>query len=234
MRRKIRGIGDYEGYLEKTHRPLNCLAFVFPLILANLVGLSIYSDRLLLSHHLGRLLEILGVSGFFIPAAVVVVSLLVWQLVSGYKWKVDGVVLAGMVLESIAGTLPLFAAHLLVAKFFGPLMGWSTESGLKVLSGIGAGVYEEFVFRLIGVGFVSFVLFGVLQMPKAVAVMVSIMIASVLFSLYHFIGAEQYDTYRFLFRAAAGGYLAVVYLARGFAITVGTHACYNVMVALAW
>jgi len=194
----------------------------------------IYGDRLLVSHHIGRLFGFLGVRGFFIPAAVVVISLLIWHLASGSRWEVDSVVLAGMVFESVIETLPLFAAHLLVSKFLGPLIGWTAESAPKVLSGIGAGVYEEFVFRLIGIGVVCFILFHILSVPKKIAIPITVIVVSVLFSLYHFIGAEHFNEYRFLFRILAGMYLAVVYLARGFAVAVGTHACYNAMVIVAW
>ena len=226
--------GRREGYLEKTHRPLNCLVFVLPLILANLIGIVSYGNRLLVSHHIGRLFGFLGLRGFFIPAAVVIVSLLLWHLVGRYRWEVDGIVLAGMVFESVVGTLPLFAAHLLTSRSLGSLMRWSDESVPKILSGIGAGVYEEFAFRLVGVGVVWFVLFRIFSVPKKIAIPITVVVISVLFSLYHFIGAEQFNEYRFLFRTFAGVYLAVVYLARGFAIAAGTHACYNAMVTVAW
>ena len=55
-----------------------------------------------------------------------------------------------------------------------------------------------------------------------------------MFSAAHHLGpyGQAYSNYLFLFRVMAGLYFAVLYELRGFGITVGTHACYNVMVSV--
>jgi membrane protease YdiL (CAAX protease family) len=102
----------------------------------------------------------------------------------------------------------------------------------QVLSGIGAGIYEEFLFRLIAIGLLLVLTVDVLNAPRKPMVVVAIVLSSVVFSLSHFLGAEHFHWGSFVFRALAGVYLAVIYVFRGFGIAVGTHACYNVALTL--
>ncbi|MHC4386256.1 MAG: CPBP family glutamic-type intramembrane protease, partial [Planctomycetota bacterium] len=80
--------------------------------------------------------------------------------------------------------------------------------------------------------------FGVEKKP---AVIWSVLISAILFSAHHhifFANGQFYhgDTFtigKFVFRTIAGGYFAVLYAVRGFGITAGTHAFYNILAALA-
>jgi hypothetical protein len=96
---------------------------------------------------------------------------------------------------------------------------------------IGAGLYEELLFRVLIVGG----LFAVLKYfvaKKAVAYIVAAVAGALLFSAVHYVGAlgDTFTlvsfTYRFLFGLA----LNAVYLLRGFGVAAWTHALYDVMV----
>jgi membrane protease YdiL (CAAX protease family) len=54
--------------------------------------------------------------------------------------------------------------------------------------------------------------------------------SSLLFSLYHYLGHEQFDLRTFAFRTAAGAYFGAVFIFRGFGITAGTHAAYDIYI----
>jgi hypothetical protein len=81
-------------------------------------------------------------------------------------------------------------------------------------------------------------LFG---MEKKPAVILSVAISAILFSAHHhiffanghFYQGEIFTVGKFVFRAIAGVYFAVLYAVRGFGITAGTHAFYNILAAVA-
>ena len=100
-----------------------------------------------------------------------------------------------------------------------------TESILS----IGAGVYEELLFRFIGITLLMMLFMDVFNMKMAGAIPLVIVISAVLFSAYHYLGNETFDAGRFCFRAAAGIYFAGIYIFRGFGIVVGAHAFYDLM-----
>ena len=118
----------------------------------------------------------------------------------------------------------------------------STEPGLmaNIVTGIGAGIYEELVFRLVLICLLMMVFQDVLGVSKVASIVLSITIAAVLFSAHHHIFivnghlkfGEPFTLIKFLFRSLAGVYFAVIFALRGFGITAGTHAFYNIIAAI--
>ncbi len=96
---------------------------------------------------------------------------------------------------------------------------------------IGAGLYEELVFRVILVGGL-FLLVNRFVSKKVTAYLIAAVIGAFIFSLVHYTGAmgDQFQfssfTFRFLFGLALNG----VFLVRGFAVAAWTHALYDVFV----
>ncbi len=227
--------GSRRGYLEKTHRPLNCLIFILPLLTAYEAGAMFYPGRLLAPQHLAALLRLFGATAHFLPALLVIVVLLVWHGLTRQKWHVDGPALAGMAAESVLGMVPLVGLGMLLSRLFQPgalsaAAGAQPAVAAEVLSGIGAGIYEEFLFRLAAIALILFVCADVLRAPRPAMSVVAVVASSLLFSVYHFLGPEAFNWQHFLFRAMAGLYLAMLYIARGFGVAVGAHAAYNVIV----
>ena len=115
----------------------------------------------------------------------------------------------------------------------GGLSSGSPGSGLmqNLALSIGAGLFEEIIFRVILLN-LFFLLLSPLFKNKAVAAVVSVLLASFLFSLSHYIGtmADTWQLYSFMFRWAAGLLFTVLYFVRGFAITAYTHALYDIWV----
>ena len=96
---------------------------------------------------------------------------------------------------------------------------------------VGAGLFEEIIFRVILLNLL-FLLLSPLLKKKVVAAVVSVLLASFLFSLSHYVGtmADTWQLYSFMFRWAAGLLFTVLYFIRGFAITAYTHALYDIWV----
>ena len=101
---------------------------------------------------------------------------------------------------------------------------------------IGAGIYEELVFRLLGIVAVHALLADVFRVKHKPAAAVAVAVSAVAFALYH-----PFDTYNplqwtsrdighFAFYTLAGLYFAAIYVYRGFGIVAATHAIYDVLV----
>lgn len=107
----------------------------------------------------------------------------------------------------------------------------------NIVTGIGAGIYEELVFRLILICILIMLFQDALKLGHENAIILSILISAALFSAHHHIDflsgrpnvVDPFDWTRFIFRTIAGIYFAILYAIRGFGITAGTHAFYNIM-----
>ena len=115
----------------------------------------------------------------------------------------------------------------------GGLSSGSHGSGLmqNLALSVGAGLFEEIIFRVILLNLL-FLLLSPLLKKKVVVAVVSVLLASFLFSLSHYVGtmADTWQLYSFMFRWAAGLLFTVLYFVRGFAITAYTHALYDIWV----
>jgi membrane protease YdiL (CAAX protease family) len=96
---------------------------------------------------------------------------------------------------------------------------------------VGAGLFEEIIFRVILLNLL-YLLLSTLLRKKVVAAVVSVLLASFLFSLSHYVGtmADTWQLYSFIFRWGAGLLFTLLYFIRGFAITAYTHALYDIWV----
>ena len=115
----------------------------------------------------------------------------------------------------------------------GGLSSGGPGSGLmqNLALSVGAGLFEEIIFRVILLNLLYLLLSPLLKKKVVVAVF-SVLLASFLFSLSHYVGtmADTWQLYSFMFRWAAGLLFTVLYFVRGFAITAYTHALYDIWV----
>ena len=104
--------------------------------------------------------------------------------------------------------------------------------GLQLALSIGAGLYEELVFRVLLVGGLAIGLRRGAGWDRTKAYWVAALVGAVVFSAVHHIGTfgdpftMQVFTFRFLFGLA----LNAVFLLRGFALAAWAHALYDVLV----
>jgi hypothetical protein len=107
----------------------------------------------------------------------------------------------------------------------------------NIVTGIGAGIYEELVFRLILICILIMLFQDAFKLSHENAIILSILISAALFSAHHHVDfisgrpnlVDPFDWTRFIFRTIAGIYFAILYAIRGFGITAGTHAFYNII-----
>jgi Type II CAAX prenyl endopeptidase Rce1-like len=98
---------------------------------------------------------------------------------------------------------------------------------------LGAGLYEELLFRVLLVALIANGL-RLLGFARTTSGVVAVLAGALVFSAFHYIGplGDPLRLESFVFRALAGVAFSALYLARGFGITAWTHALYDVAVLL--
>ncbi len=222
-----------EGYGQLTRRPLNNLLLVLPSLVLFQIGAAwTHTDRVLLAPvYISQFLGFFGATGFLLPALLIVVVLVVQHLVHRDPWELRPMVLAGMVGESVVWAIPLIPLSYMTSRLAAVGVRETVRTGIdNVLTAFGAGIYEEFLFRMVLIGVLVFVLVDVCKLRKDVTTAAAVLVSAVVFSLCHFIGPEGYALDAFLFRAGAGVLWGVVFLYRGFAIAVSGHILWDLYV----
>jgi hypothetical protein len=234
-------------YFRITRKHSYSLLFVLPLLLLYEVGAwgisgSNSGIRNGADVLLRQALSLGGVQGTAAFAAVIMVVGAVLIALERRRERVPlrAPVFAGMLAES-AGYALLFGAAV------GTLTQWmlggvrlAADGGVAQLSvrdqvvlSLGAGLYEELLFRVLLVGGMA-ALFAALGMRKKNAGIASALLAAFLFSAFHYIGPYAYplELQSFVFRFVAGVAFSGLFLLRGFGIAAWTHALYDVFLVL--
>ncbi|MEL6614192.1 MAG: CPBP family glutamic-type intramembrane protease, partial [Bacteroidota bacterium] len=102
---------------------------------------------------------------------------------------------------------------------------------LQLALSIGAGLYEELVFRVMLVGGM-FLGLRVLVRDHRIAYVIAAVIGAAIFSWVHHLGAlgDPFEVNVFAYRFVFGLALNAVFLLRGFAVAAWTHALYDILV----
>ena len=116
-------------------------------------------------------------------------------------------------------------------------IGQATDMAWPVvlMVSLGAGVYEELVFRVLlvsGLLLLARTLFG---MGRGTATVFAVVLGALIFSAFHYIGpyGDPLELPSFVFRTVAGLAFSGLYVTRGFGITAWTHALYDVFLLAA-
>jgi hypothetical protein len=138
---------------------------------------------------------------------------------------VFGVVVGGLTAALLGQPLPLSAVMGSVA----PL-----DRGTVLMLSLGAGIYEELLFRVVLVSLFAWVARRVLGWRPFTAGASATVAGALVFSAFHYIGpyGDAWDVYSFVFRTIAGLFFSALYLTRGFGITAWTHALYDVLLLI--
>jgi len=208
-------------------RPLDALVFLLPLILFYEITSMTQSDRVISFEFLFRFLRLFGQVGFWAPGLAVVTILLATHAASGDRWTIHWRGVGFMYLESLALSLPL-----LVLSWSVPLSAGGGGVGVvhRLALGVGAGVYEELVFRLVVISVIVIVAADLLRLNRGRVAIAAVLLSSLAFAAHHHppIGVEPFRFVPFLFRTTAGVYLAAIFWFRGYGPAAGCHAAYNV------
>jgi len=152
-------------------------------------------------------------------------------------------VLAGMLLESVllALVFGVVVGSLTAAVLGTPpppmVVGFNTQQLSRwtmLMLSLGAGIYEELLFRVVLVGLLAWGAKKLLGWRPLVAGSAATVLGALIFSAFHYIGpfGDRFEVYSFVFRTIAGLFFSGLYLLRGFGITAWTHALYDVLLLL--
>ena len=100
---------------------------------------------------------------------------------------------------------------------------------------LGAGVYEELVFRVLLVSGLLALARLVFGLGTFAASAFAVVMGALIFSAFHYIGpyGDPLEVPSFVFRTVAGLAFSGLYVTRGFGITAWTHALYDVFLLFA-
>ena len=235
-----------DEYWHETRRPLVCLLFLTPLLVIYELGVlwtggnSPGDVRNRADDWLRSGLKLAGLEHPLVLPGMVVAALLAWHLCARCPWRMRPSVFVGMLAESLLFALAVvllgqlhnraFAGGTLALPAALPI---DRETAALAVSFLGAGLYEEVLFRLMLLP----ALFGVLRLARMPAVWaggLAVLWGGVTFAAAHHIevAAEPVPPAVFAFRAAAGVFFGGLFYWRGFGITVGAHAAYDLLVGV--
>jgi hypothetical protein len=231
-----------ETYWSLSRAPLESLVFTMPLVLAYEGGVLLLgrgSPRNGADVWLRGLLDSLGFGAYFLLPVLTVVGLLAWHHVEHDRWAFRPGVLAAMALESLVLAAMLVGIARLQARLWPDILAQLpvgvVDAGIlqRLIGFCGAGLYEEVLFRLLLLPVVVWT-FRLAGWESVAATISAILLTSLLFSGAHYVGplGDRFELYSFTFRALAGIFFAVLFCVRGFGITAGTHAVYDMLVGL--
>ena len=246
-------------YWSHSRSPLSSFLFLIPLLLVYEIGVVMMGGengealRNGADYWMRGWLETAGVPFTFVLPFLVTTGLLVWHIYGKHTWRVSTETFVGMLAESLLFALCLvvlgqvqdlaFQRYLpasMSAPSISAVLGQSellmiadSSTAGRIISFIGAGVYEEVLFRLCLLP-ICFLVFRVCFIPKRWAAFLAIFVTSLAFSVAHYLGpmADQFSLFSFSFRLIAGLFFSTLFMLRGFGITVGCHAAYDLLVGI--
>ncbi len=239
-------------YWVSSRQPLVSLVFVAPLLAIYEAGVIVLGPKAVRNGAdmwLRGLLEWMDFGNYFLLPALVVGILLGWHYTMRQPWRVSRPVLWGMVAECLVLSLCLRGLSYVAAFALQAAVGLMSPAKAAALASqppgslarligfLGAGVYEELLFRLILLCAAIWLIrrSGLSGRTSTVA---AVLATSAIFAAAHYVGpygdAIAWRDFTFwygiLFRFVAGVFFSVLFVFRGFGIAAGAHAGYDILV----
>ncbi|MGD0516232.1 MAG: CPBP family intramembrane glutamic endopeptidase [Thermoguttaceae bacterium] len=223
-----------EYYWVQSRRPVVSLVFIAPLLAIYEAGVLIWGVQNGADAWMRQFLDLMGFSQHWLLPLLTVCVLLGWHYLTHEPWRFSPGVLSPMVAECL-----LLAICLQVVLVFQGTLLLSTgqASGpsiaAKMVGYLGAGIYEELLFRLI---LLSATLWLIRRWWTAqnLSLVLAVLVSSLIFAAAHYVGGagDDFHWFSFLFRFMAGVFFSILFIYRGFGIAVGAHAAYDILAIL--
>ena len=228
----------FQGYFRESNNPYYSVVATLPLLIAYEILLAItrhprWQIRNAADIWLREILTTFSLSSQQATIAMILILVVLIPFVHRKYAPLKKRYFAYMFAESIVYSLCLGTViNLILRPFFlaVPMSGGFLQN---VALSLGAGLFEEFVFRVILLNALFFGLKPILK-NALLSASIAILMASFLFSLSHYVGSmsDPFDFYSFSFRWVAGLLFTIVYFLRGFAVAAYTHALYDIWIFL--
>ena len=227
------------SYWRYTRSPIYSFLFTIPLFFIYEVGIFLTSSDDVVALRNGadalmrQILSAFGVNGLYWMGGVFFMGFLIVFLIQRKYWdeiEVHGDYLLLMMGESLIWSIVLYYfmsnVHVLLMNPNGSMLVQ------QVTLAVGAGIYEEFLFRVLLIAGIAGILGFILQWTETMKRGMAMILAAGIFSSFHFIGeyGDFFSFNVFMVRFLAGIVLGTLYFMRGFGITAWAHAIYDLIV----
>ncbi len=227
------------NYWNQSKSPLYSFIFTLPLFLIYESGILLLNREHLPGLRNGadvlmrQVLTLFGNLGMYGFGVVFMIGFIVTFILQKQRWSITNVRSSYLLImfgESLVWGFLLF----FVLSRSQSLLLMSSGQRLiqQLVLAVGAGIYEEFVFRVILISGLAALLKLVFQWNRTVSSIVAVVLAAILFSWFHFMGGfgDAYDFRLLAIRILAGILLGVIYVLRGFGVVAYSHAWYDLIV----
>jgi len=227
------------SYWLSTRSPLYSFLFTVPLFLIYEIGIFLTSsdDMFVLRNGadalMRQILATFGITGLYWVGVIFFIGFIIAFILQRKFWEetqIHSDYFLLMMVESVGWSVLIY---FLMTNVYLLLMN-PTGSMLvqQVTLAVGAGIYEEFLFRVLLIAGISVILGFIFQWSDKTRNWAAMVIAAGIFSSFHFIGeyGDFFSFNIFMVRFLAGIALGTLYFLRGFGITAWSHAVYDLIV----
>ena len=227
------------SYWRSTRSPLYSFLFTVPLFLIYEIGIFLTSsdDMFVLRNGadalMRQILATFGITGLYWIGVIFFIGFIITFILQRKFWEetqIHSDYFLLMTVESVGWSVLIY---FLMTNVYLLLMN-PTGSMLvqQVTLAVGAGIYEEFLFRVLLIAGISVILGFIFQWSDKTRNWAAMVIAAGIFSSFHFIGeyGDFFSFNIFMVRFLAGIVLGTLYFLRGFGITAWSHAVYDLIV----
>lgn len=229
--------GLIQQYLRASRDFATGFLFILPLLVGYEVGVILLrSDIINWAHGIIRL--VFQIFGPAEPVAFAgLVAALAWLALRETKRRrVDAELYGLMLIESILYACAAGLLCGLVARRLVPMgtLGPGRNIARDIVLSVGAGVYEEFFFRVVLMGAIYYGLKLWSGLGPALVAGIAIVASSLAFAVCHHLGecGDPWLPGLLVYRFILGVFFAALYIYRGLGIVVYTHALFDIFVSL--
>jgi hypothetical protein len=251
-----------DSYLERTSRPVYAILFLLPFIIFYEIGTILINTDVLTRYQLRVVVILIGLQvaskkqwyfclSDYLPMALecvlLAVPLIVLSLLSNSPSARPDNLPRPQSLQPPAQVQMAARTRVISPEQIMAALGQQDTAHPRVhsllanvVTGVGAGIYEELVFRLILICVLMVLFQDLIGLSHQNAIALSVLMSAALFSAHHHIiwidgrlaRSAPFNWTEFGFRTIAGIYFALLFAIRGFGITAGTHAFYDIIATL--
>jgi len=234
-------IGLSDNYWIESRQPWPSLVFIAPLLAiyeGGLLVLGPHAVRNGADAWLRQFLSMLGFGEYFLLPVLTICILLGWHHTTRQSWRLRPGLFSGMAGECVLLSFCLLLIYrvqdMLLAVGPQPVETSIGDTIGTAVSFLGAGIYEELLFRLILLSGLVLLLKWLGMEDARQRTVTAVLLSSFLFATAHYVGhyGDQWQLFSFMFRFIAGVFFSVLFVYRGFGIAAGTHAGYDILVGV--
>lgn len=229
-------------YWNYSKNPFYSIIFALPLLLAYEIMMFTFNHSDIIGLRNGadvlfrQFFGIFNVYGFYVVGLVVLLAMLIayhFNFKGKKKPQFESRFYLLMILESILYAFIMYIGVIQIGRLL-MLSGNGQTTREMIVLALGAGIYEEFIFRVILITGFLFFLKEILKLPEVLATSLALIGAAFLFAVFHYIGpfGEAFEFRTFALRFGAGLFLSLLYILRGYGITAYTHTIYDLIMII--